>query len=56
MRKGMNALDWYHEKYCSNCDVPGEKCPPGSAKELNCILAALLFETVTQAEEGDVHE
>jgi len=48
MKKGMNALDWYHENHCAHCDVPGDKCPPGSSKERNCILAAILHEVTTK--------
>ena len=42
MAKKQNALDWYHENFCSKCDRPIENCKEGSGKEIACILAALL--------------
>jgi len=46
VRKGMNALDWYHEEHCSRCDVPGEACQAGTPQEIACILAAILHKLV----------
>lgn len=48
MRKDMNALDWYHEEHCSQCDLPGDKCKQGSPREIACILAAILHELTTE--------
>jgi len=48
MRKGMNALDWYHEEHCAHCDVPNHECKKGSNREIACILAAILHELTTK--------
>jgi len=38
----QNALDWYHEEHCSQCDRPTEECKEGRGQEIACILAAIL--------------
>ena len=42
MARKMNALDWFHEAYCSRCDVPNSECEKGSGPEIACILAHIL--------------
>jgi len=48
MKKGMNALDWYYEEHCSECDRLIEECKVGSRTEIACILAAILHELASQ--------
>jgi len=42
MSKRMNALDWFHEKFCSQCDRPIDECKEGRGQEIACLLAHLL--------------
>jgi len=42
MDKRQNNLDWFHDTYCSCCDVPGEGCRAGSLTEIACLLATLI--------------
>jgi len=42
MAKRQNNLDWFHDEYCSRCDMPGEACEAGSPREIACLLATLI--------------
>jgi len=44
MAKRGNALDWFHESVCSQCDRRVEDCVEGSGREIACILAKILYE------------
>jgi len=40
--KKQNALDWFHDRYCQNCDRPRTCCTLRPTEELACILAHIL--------------
>jgi len=42
MQKRQNALDWFHERYCQNCDRPRTCCTLRPTEELACLLATLI--------------
>jgi hypothetical protein len=42
-RKTSNALDWFYENFCEECD-DHKKCKPESSREHACLLANIFFE------------
>jgi len=47
-------LDRYYKDVCDYCRLADERCKPGSLRETNCILAAILEQLkVKDLERGE---
>jgi len=50
----LSPLDRFYDDVCPECRLTLERCQPGSVRETNCILAAILEQLkVKDLERGE---